>query len=241
MDSRLRGKNKDQFLPRMITIKNLSKKFGSVIALQDLDLTINKGEFIFITGTSGSGKTTLLRLFTRDLKPDRGQLIVNGQDISKLKPSQFPAHRRHIGVVFQDFKLLSDLTIYENVALALRVIGHSRADIDKQVKNTLKLVGLTDRASLFPAQLAGGELQRACLARAVINHPPLLLADEPTGNLDPATSWQIMQLIKTIHRTGTTIIMATHNADIVNSMHERMIQLEQGKLVKDEANGTYEI
>jgi len=207
------------------------------MALQEVSFTIQKGEFVFITGSSGSGKTTLLRMLTRDLRPTEGEIIMGGTDISKLKPAYVYLLRRTIGVVFQDFKLLFDRTIYENVALAMRVVGKPVEEIDHQVQQTLKLVGLWEKSYLFPSQLAGGELQRACLARAVVTKPQTLLADEPTGNLDPATAWQIMHLIKKIHQKGTTILMATHNTDIINSMEERMIQLEMGKLVMDQAGG----
>jgi cell division transport system ATP-binding protein len=225
----------------MITLDHVSKKFGQVNALDDVSLEINAGEFVFITGLSGSGKTTLLRLLTKNILPDKGQILVNGTSINKLKNLQLPKLRRNIGVVFQDFKLLKDQTVFENVALAMKVAGQSRKQISKRVREILRLVGLDDKSNDFPLQLAGGELQRVCLARAVINKPPILLADEPTGNLDPTTSWQIMDLIKKIHKQGTTVVMATHNIDIVNSMNERMIQLENGHIIKDEQNGNYQI
>lgn len=225
----------------MITARNLTKKFGGITALSDFTLAISPGEFVFLTGPSGSGKTTLLRLALRDLVPDSGSLIVNDHDLGKLKKKDLPLLRREIGTVFQDFKLLLDRSIWENVSLPLEVRHLPNAQIDKAVKIALELVGLADRASLFPAQLSGGELQRAGLARAIVGKPKLILADEPTGNLDPKTARTIVKLLKDIH-TGlkTTIVMATHNADIVNLYSLRVISLDKGKLVKDNPKGKYE-
>ncbi|MBI2008661.1 ATP-binding cassette domain-containing protein [Candidatus Amesbacteria bacterium] len=225
----------------MITARNLTKKFGEITALSDLTLTISPGEFIFLTGPSGSGKTTLLRLVLRDLLPDSGSLIVNHHDLNKLKKKDLPQLRREIGTVFQDFKLLADQSIWENVSLPLEVRHLPQAQLDKAVKIALELVGLTDRTSLFPAQLSGGELQRAGLARAIVGKPQLILADEPTGNLDPKTARTIVKLLKDIHtELKTTIVMATHNADIVNLYSQRVVSLDRGKLIKDSPKGKYE-
>lgn len=225
----------------MITARNLTKKFGGITALSDFTLTISPGEFVFLTGPSGSGKTTLLRLALRDLVPNSGSLIVNDHDLGKLKKKDLPLLRREIGTVFQDFKLLLDRSIWENVALPLEVRRLPNAQIDKAVKIALELVGLADRASLFPAQLSGGELQRAGLARAIVGKPKLILADEPTGNLDPKTARTIVKLLKDIHtELKTTIVMATHNADIVNLYSLRVVSLDKGKLVKDNPKGKYE-
>ena len=225
----------------MITARNLTKKFGGITALLDLTLSIGPGEFLFLTGPSGSGKTTLLRLALRDLVPDSGSLVVNNHDLGKLKKKDLPLLRREIGTVFQDFKLLADRSIWENVSLPLEVRRLPKTQIDKAVKIALELVGLTDRATLFPAQLSGGELQRVGLARAIAGKPKLILADEPTGNLDPKTARTIVKLLKDIHtELKTTIVMATHNADIVNLYSQRVVSLDGGKLIKDSPKGKYE-
>ncbi len=217
----------------MIIFKDVTKEFGSIVALKSIDLLIDKGEFVFLTGPSGSGKTSLLRLLLREINPDKGQIEVNGVDITKLKKNKVPAYRQKIGVVFQDFKLINELTIYENIAVPLRVVGMKRNEIHTKVHAIAKLVGLEHRLGIFPSQMAGGELQRACLARAVIGQPTLLLADEPTGNLDPVTSWQIMQLLEKINNLGTTVVMATHNLEIIEAMSRRTIMLEHGSVIDD--------
>src|SRR3989344_9242189 len=224
----------------MIKLEKVFKKFGQIGALHDVNLEIKKGEFVFITCISGSGKTTLLRMLTRDLIPDKGQVIVNGIKVAKLKSNQVHLLQMQVGVVFQDFKLLMDRTVNENIAMALRVAGIPTKSIDKQIKKTLKLVGLETKENQLPLQLAGGELQRVCLARAVVANPPILFADEPTGNLDPTTAWQIMELLKRVNELGTTVVMATHNMDIVNSMSERIIQLDKGSVIKDTNPGKYQ-
>lgn len=218
----------------MITFRDVHKQFGSIAALRAIDLEIDKGEFVFLTGPSGSGKTSLLRMLLREITPDKGEIRVNGENITHLKKKQVPKYRQKIGVVFQDFKLINELTVYENIAVPLRVMGYKRDEIHKKVMSISKLVGLEHRLTVFPSQMAGGELQRAGLARAVISHPPLLLADEPTGNLDPVTSWQIMQLLQKISAMGTTIIMATHNSEIVEAMGKRIIHLEHGVIVNEQ-------
>jgi cell division transport system ATP-binding protein len=224
----------------MIKFSQVSKKFGKIIALNDVSFEIEPGEFIFITGPSGAGKTTLLRLILKEIVPSEGKIEIDKQDLTGLSPKKIPELRRKIGVVFQDFKLLPDRTVFENAVLPLEVAGAGKKEIEKRGEEILKLVGLSDRTELFPAQLAGGELQRVCLARAIMAKPKILLADEPTGNLDPTTSWQIVKLIKKINDLGTTIIMCTHNVDIVNSLRERVIRVDKGKVIKDQKEGKYE-
>ena len=224
----------------MIKFENVTKKFGDITALQDVTFKIEKGEFVFVTGPSGAGKTTLIKLILRETLPTSGSLVVDGTSLEKLSPKEVLELRRKVGVVFQDFKLLTDRTLFENVALPLEVRGESKKEINQKVEEVLKLVGLSERGHLFPAQLAGGELQRTCIARAVIGGPKILIADEPTGNLDPTTSWQIIKLLKGINKAGTTVLMATHNVDIVNSLRERVINLDKGKVIKNELKGKYE-
>jgi len=223
----------------MITFDKVTKNYGNITALSEITFSISQGEFAFLTGPSGSGKTTIIKLLLREITPTSGTIKIGDVDIKKLKPDKIPILRRRLGVVFQDFKLLPDRTVFENVALTLEILGEEKKSIPKKVKDILAITELLDRANLFPAQLAGGELQRAVIARAVVGKPDLLLADEPTGNLDPTTSSQIMKLLKTIHQKGTTILMATHNAGIVNEMTQRVISLKKGKLIKDEQSGKY--
>lgn len=218
----------------MISAQNLTKKFGNIVALDSVSFEIAPGEFVFFTGPSGSGKTTLLRLILRELKPDSGKLTLQG-------PTNISEYRRTIGFVFQDFKLLSDRSVFENVALPLEVMGAGSDDVSKAVKKALDLVELSPRSTLFPAQLSGGELQRVSMARAIVTRPKLILADEPTGNLDPKTARTIVNLLSTIHsQLKTTVLMATHNADIVNHQGRRVISLEAGKIIKDSPKGKYE-
>lgn len=225
----------------MVTARELTKKFGSLVALDGITVSITEGDFVFLTGASGSGKTTFIRLLIRDIKPDSGYLEVNGVDVSKLKGQSLPLFRRDIGTVYQDFKLLADLNVAENVALPLEVRGLKNPDIKSAVKIALEMVGLTNRSSLFPAQLSGGELQRVGLARAIAGKPRLLLADEPTGNLDPKTAQSIVRLIKEIHNhLKTTVIMATHNSEIVNRYNLRVVTLDNGRIIKDDAKGQYD-
>ncbi len=218
----------------MISAQKLTKKFGNILALDAVSFDIAPGEFVFLTGPSGSGKTTVLRLIMRDLKPDAGKLVLAG-------PAKIHEYRRTIGTVFQDFKLLPDRSVFENVALPLEVIGIKADDLQKSVKKALELVELTARTDLFPAQLSGGELQRVALARAIVARPKLILADEPTGNLDPKTARAIVNLLSTIHQElKTTVLMATHNADIVNHLARRVISLAAGKVIKDTPKGKYD-
>lgn len=224
----------------MIIFENVTKKFASTLALDDISLEIKQGEFVFIVGPSGAGKSTLLRILTREILPTNGKVSVNKADITKLKDKDIPSLRRKIGVVFQDFKLLDDRTVFENVALALEVQNRSLEEINKRVEHILKLVEIWDRKNLFPRQLSGGEGQRTAIARAVVGKPDILLADEPTGDLDPKTAWGVIQLLNEINSWGTTIIMATHNQEIVNTLKRRVIVLKQGKIVKDSKEGKYE-
>ncbi len=225
----------------MVKFKKVTKKFGEIMALEDVSFEIEPGEFVFVTGPSGAGKTTIIRLMLRDYLPTSGKIKVDGFNLIEMKKNDIPQLRRRIGVVFQDFKLLTDRTVWENVALALRVLGKDEKEIEKEIPKILKLVGLEERANLFPSQLAGGELQRVGLARAVVGQPEIVIADEPTGNLDVATAWQIVRLLQKINQTGKTVIMATHNFEIVNSMKERVIELDKGKLVSDKKKGKYKI
>jgi cell division transport system ATP-binding protein len=225
----------------MIKFDQVSKKFGEIVALDKVSFEIEPGEFVFITGPSGAGKTTIAKLILREYLPTSGKIKVDQFDLEAMKTKEIPQLRRKIGMVFQDFKLLSDRTIWENVALALRVLGKNEAEIEKEIPRILKLVGLEKRADLFPSQLAGGELQRAGLARAVVGQPDIIIADEPTGNLDLTTAWQIIKLLQKVNQTGKTVIMATHNFEIVNAMKERVIELNEGKLVSDKKKGKYKI
>lgn len=224
----------------MILFDKVFKKFGSAFALDDISLEIKQGEFVFLVGPSGAGKTTLLRILTRELIPTSGKVTVNKMDLTKLKSSEVPNLRRKVGVVFQDFKLLDDRTVFENVALSLEVLGKSDSEIAKAVEHTLKLVEIWDRRNLFPRQLSGGEAQRTAIARAVVGKPDIVLADEPTGDLDHKTAWGVIQLLNEINSWGTTILMATHNQEIVNTLKQRVIILKAGKITKDNKEGKYE-
>ncbi len=225
----------------MIRLDNVTKVYdGGVVALKDVDLDINKGEFVFLVGPSGSGKSTLIRLMMREEKPTNGDIWIAGKHASDLPDWKIPHLRRSIGTVFQDFKLLPTKTVYENVAFAMEVTGKSRSAIDVQVPQVLKLVGLSEMADRSPRRLSGGEQQRVSVARAFVNRPLIILADEPTGNLDPATSVGIMRILDRINRTGTTVVMATHDHAIVDAMRRRVVQLERGRVVRDESRGVYE-
>ena len=224
----------------MILLSNVSKTYpnGST-ALDDVSFFIERGEFVFIVGPSGAGKSTLIKLLMHEETATSGQVIINNKDIGKLKRRQIPYLRRSMGVVFQDFRLLSNKTVYENVAFAMDIIGASRKEIRKQVPNVLSLVGLSHKAKSYPRELSGGEQQRVALARALVNNPAFLIADEPTGNLNPKVAMEIMELLDNINKRGTTIIMATHAKDIVDTMKKRVIAIEEGKIVRDETRGGY--
>ncbi len=224
----------------MIKASKLTKKFGSAVALDEVDMHIEPGEFVFITGASGSGKTTLFRLILHDLLADSGALTVGSVDLSKLASKKVPKYRQTIGTIFQDFKLLTDRSVFENVALPLLVRGQKDGEIEKEVKLALETVGLSDRLTFFPSQLSGGEIQRVAIARAIVGRPALILADEPTGNLDPKTAGSIANLLKQIHvHLKTTIVMATHNVQIVDDLAQRVITLSKGRVIKDAAKSKY--
>ena len=225
----------------MIKLENVTKVYkGDVVAVRDATVDIAKGEFVFLVGQSGSGKSTFIRLLNREETPDHGVIFVAGKDISSLGSWKVPYLRRNIGYIFQDFKLLPKKTVAENVAFALEVIGKPRAVIRKQVPAILELVGLSQKIDNYPSELSGGEQQRVSIARAFVNRPLILLADEPTGNLDPQTSVGIMKLLDRINRTGTTVVMATHDRGIVDTMRRRVIELDRGVIVRDQARGVYE-
>lgn len=224
----------------MILFESVLKKYGQTIALEDISLEIKQGEFVFLVGPSGAGKSTLLRILTREVLPSSGKVLINNIDITKLKDKDIPSLRRKVGIVFQDFKLLDDRTVFENVALTLEVLGKADEEIAKQVEHILKLVEIWDRRNLFPRQLSGGEGQRTAIARAVVGKPDILLADEPTGDLDPKTAWGVIQLLNEINSWGTTIIMATHNQEIVNTLKRRVVIIKKGKITSDTKEGKYE-
>lgn len=223
----------------MIKLDKVSKKFATgTLALSDVSLLIDKGEFVFLVGPTGSGKTTLFRLLIRDTLPTEGTIFINEFDVIKLSKGKLSSFRKKIGVVFQDLKLLADRTIFENVVLPLEVSGENSQNAAQRVEEVLRQVGLTEHRDKFPIQLSGGELQRTAIARALILSPEILLADEPTGNLDAATSWEIVKLLSDINKMGTTVIMATHNTDIVKSMNKRVVHLDKGRIVKEEKGHT---
>jgi len=225
----------------MIKLENVTKTYkGDVPALRNADVDIAKGEFVFLVGASGSGKSTFLRLINREERPEQGSIYVAGKNILELSSWKVPYLRRNIGSVFQDFKLLTGKTVYENVAFALEVIGRPKHVVKTQVPAILELVGLGKKMESFPHELSGGEQQRVSIARAFVNRPLILLADEPTGNLDPATSVGIMRLLDRINRTGTTVLMATHDRSIVDTMRRRVIELDRGTIVRDQHRGVYE-
>lgn len=224
----------------MIQLTNVSKIYtNGARALIDVNLKIGKGEFVFLVGPSGAGKSTLIRLLYRDETPTRGQVQINSKNLVRMKEREVPYLRRNIGVIFQDFKLLPNKTVRENVAFALEVIGVAKNEIQIRMRTVLELVGLTNKEDSFPHELSGGEQQRVCVARAIINNPPLLLADEPTGNLDPETAWEIVELLYNINKRGTTVVMATHAKAIVNKMQKRVIAIENGRVARDDEKGGY--
>ena len=224
----------------MITLENVSKSYAKgQPALNDVSLHIDKGEFVFIVGNSGSGKSTLIKLLLKELEPTSGTIIVNDQNLGKMKRRKVPKYRRGVGVVFQDFRLLKDRNVYENVAFAQRVIERPNRVIKKRVPEILTLVGLAEKYKSFPRELSGGEQQRVALARALVNRPNILLADEPTGNLDPKNSLEIMKLLEEINERGTTDLVVTHNREIVNSFRKRVITMRKGVIVSDEEEGGY--
>ena len=224
----------------MITFENVSKRYSTgVEAVRDVSLEIEKGEFAFIVGPSGCGKSTLMKMLLKEVEPTAGRIYINGKDITNLPKKKVPYLRRSMGIVFQDFRLLQDKTVYENVAYAMRVIETNSRIIKKQVPNALSLVGLLNKAKMYPNELSGGEQQRVAVARAIVNNPMMLIADEPTGNLDPDTAWEIMSLLNDINRRGTTVVVATHAKEIVDKMQKRVIAIEQGVIHSDIKRGVY--
>lgn len=225
----------------LIRIRGVDKQYkNGVTALYDLDLSIKKGDFLFVIGASGCGKSTLIKLLYREERPTRGQIIVGGINVAKLRNGKVYKLRRKLGIVFQDFKLLSKLNAYENVAFALEMYGKSKSEVRSKTLKALELVGLKNKAKQYPDKLSGGEQQRVAIARAIVNGPKLLLCDEPTGNLDSETSYEIMKVLEVINKLGTTVIMATHDREMVNKFKKRVIVLDNGKMIKDYAKGSYE-
>ena len=224
----------------MIQMKNVYKKYpNGVVATNGIPVDIKQGEFVYVVGPSGAGKSTFIKLMYREEKATSGEVIVNGINVTTIRNNAVPKFRRQLGVVFQDFKLLPRLTVYENVAFALEVIEESPKIIRKRVMDVLDLVGLSHKARMFPNELSGGEQQRVSIARSIVNMPKVMIADEPTGNLDPETSWEIMNIFEMINARGTTIVMATHNREIVNTIRKRVIAIEGGMIVRDEYGGDY--
>lgn len=225
----------------MIEFKNVCKKYGTgTEAVKNASFKIDKGEFAFLVGTSGSGKSTLIKLILKEEEPTSGNIIINGKDTTFLKKNRVPFLRRSMGVVFQDFRLLPDKTVYENVAFAMYIVKATPKHIRRQVPMVLSLVGLSGKAKMYPNELSGGEQQRVALARALVNNPSMLIADEPTGNLDPETAWDIMTLLNDINNRGTTVVVATHAKDIVDRMKKRVIQIEEGNIIRDDKKGGYD-
>ena len=234
------AKKEQRGISIMIILEDVSKSYSTGSpALNNISLHVEKGEFVFIVGDSGSGKSTLIKLLLRELTPTSGKVIVNHTDVGKLRHNKIPKYRRGLGVVFQDFRLLKDRNVYENVAFAQRVLAVPARQIRKNVPSVLSLVGLAEKYKSRPRELSGGEQQRVALARAIINKPPILLADEPTGNLDPKNSWEIMKLLEQINKNGTTVLVVTHNREIVNAMQKRVITMKKGIIVSDQKKGGY--
>ena len=226
----------------MIEFRNVSKKYDTgTEAIHNINFKINKGEFAFLVGSSGSGKSTIIKLILKEEEPTSGNIIINGKDTTFLKPSRVPFLRRSMGIVFQDFRLLPDKTVYENVAFAMYVVKATPKHIRRQVPMVLSLVGLANKAKVYPNELSGGEQQRVALARAIVNNPSMLIADEPTGNLDPNTAWDSMELLNDINLRGTTVVVATHAKDIVDKMNKRVIRIDKGNIVRDEKGGYDEV
>ncbi len=224
----------------MIEMQEVWKTYSDgTPVLQNINVTIEQNEFVYIVGPSGAGKSTFMKLMYREERPTKGQIFVNNFNLGKLKARKIPILRRNIGVIFQDYRLLQKLNIFENVAFAMEVIETSPRQIKKRVPEVLEWVGLKDKMNSFPSQLSGGEQQRVAIARAIVNNPAVIIADEPTGNLDPETSWEIMKILDEIHERGATIIMATHNREIVNTLRKRVIAIENGRIVRDTRRGEY--
>ncbi|MDR1027798.1 MAG: cell division ATP-binding protein FtsE [Clostridiales Family XIII bacterium] len=223
----------------MIEYKNVTKKYGENIGIEDVSIRIEEGEFVFLVGPSGAGKSTFVKLLLKLLDADEGEIFFNGSDVTSLKSIDIPKHRRSMGIVFQDFSLLPKKTVFENVAFAMEIIQTPRRAIKRQVPRMLDLVGISAEANKYPSQISIGEQQRVALARAIVNNPAVLIADEPTGNLDPETGWEIMRLLAQINKRGTTVLMVTHSKEIVNAMGKRVVAIRDGRLVRDEQSGMY--
>lgn len=224
----------------MIVFRDVTKKYSATkFAIQDVNLTISDGEFVFLVGPSGAGKTTMLRLLIGEIIPSKGSVFVDDLEVNKLKPKMIPFLRRRVGFVFQDFKLLEDRTVVENIGVALEILGKSQKDSDKRIREVLDVIKLEGKGNYFPKQLSFGEQQRVAIGRAIAAEAKILLADEPTGNLDPKTSWEILKIIDKINKSGTAVVMATHNVDIVDSMKKRVIEVADGKIVRDEKKSKY--
>lgn len=224
---------------KMILFENVTKLYGNNVGLQNIDIKINKGDFVFLVGPSGAGKSTFIKLLLKEIEANEGRIFVGGTEVTGLSNRQIPRFRRHIGIVFQDFRLLPKKTVYENVAFGMEILHVSKRNIRRQVPQVLSLVGISSKASKYPHELSAGEQQRVAIARAIVNNPTVLIADEPTGNLDPDTSWEIMKLISQINLRGTTIVMVTHAKDIVDRMSKRVIAIEKGRIVRDDMKGAY--
>lgn len=226
----------------MIQFINVSKEFqNGTVGLKNIDVKIDEGEFVFLVGASGAGKSTFTKLLIREMLPSEGNILVNGKSINRLKRRQIPHYRRNIGFIFQNYRLLADRTAYENVAFSIEVLGAPRREVERKVNYALHMVGLDDRGSHFPDELSGGEQQRVAIARAIVNNPQIIIADEPTGNLDPETAKGIMDILNDINIKGTTIVMATHDAGIVNRASHRVLELARGELVRDDKQGGYKV
>jgi cell division transport system ATP-binding protein len=251
MTVRMASVNTDQASPRtrrraadpnvpVVQFKDVSKVYGGgSVGLDGASLSIGRGEFVFLVGPTGCGKSTCIRLLLKEIEPSKGEILIAGRELGEMPRSRVPYMRRNIGVVFQDYKLLPNRTVYDNVAYSLQVIGEGRQEIRRKVPDILRLVGLSTKLHNYPDELSGGEQQRVSIARAFVNHPPLLLADEPTGNLDPETSIGIMQLIYRINRAGTTVVVATHDSQMVDKMRRRVVELREGRIMRDELSGLY--
>lgn len=218
----------------MITFDHVTKRYSSNVGLEDVSIQIKKGDFVFLVGPSGAGKSTFIKLIMKEIEADEGSIKVMGQEVVNLPSRLLPQHRRNIGMIFQDFRLLPNKTVFENVAFAMEIVHKSQRQIRIQVPRALSLMGISSKANMFPDELSAGEQQRVAIARAIINKPSMLIADEPTGNLDPATAWEIMTLLEEINKRGTTIVMVTHAKDIVDRMNKRVVAIEQGRIVRDD-------
>jgi len=224
----------------LIYMSEVSKVYSNgSVALADVTVDIHKGDFVFVVGPSGAGKSTFIKLILREELPTSGRIVVNGKNVIDMQPGEVPYLRRTLGMVFQDYRLLPNKTVYDNVAFAMQVIEAPRREIQKRVHNVLELVGLRHKLRTYPSELSGGEQQRVAIARAIVNNPVIVIADEPTGNLDPETSWEIMKVFDTINKAGTTIIMATHDKTVVDAMRKRVIAIEKGRIARDQVKGVY--